>query len=322
MIAVNNINLKVPFNEKDQAKSLGARWNAEAKLWYVPQGVDATLFEKWLTSTPNFVPTQQATKHVAQTNVDTNTQFDDDIDAINAKLRDAYESNEEAFQYCMARRKHHNVYVIELSKEVLFEGKFKKCNPKYIAGKPCVYVGMTGLDPDVRFDKHKAGIQSNRYVMQYGLRLLPDLYEGFNPMTYDEAAAMEVEIGIDLRSAGFGVWQAQLAYGVIIANMNPSTSNSNAPEPLTSAQPSQPKNPLHGITLEAIVTVLVAHFGWDELAQRIPVNCFTHDPSIKSSLKFLRKTPWARVKVESLYSLMLRDNKRADDSVLSSNKSE
>ena len=104
--------------------------------------------------------------------------------------------------------------------------------------------------------------------------------------------------------------------------MNPSTSNSNAPEPLTSAQPSQPKNPLHGITLEAIVTVLVAHFGWDELAQRIPVNCFTHDPSIKSSLKFLRKTPWARVKVESLYSLMLRDNKRADDSVLSSNKSE
>ena len=108
----------------------------------------------------------------------------------------------------MARRKHHNVYVIELSKDVLFEGKFKKCNPNYITGKPCVYVGMTGLDPDVRFDKHKAGIQSNRYVMHYGLRLLPDLYEGFNPMTYDEAVAMEIEIGIDLRSAGFGVWQA------------------------------------------------------------------------------------------------------------------
>jgi hypothetical protein len=97
----------------------------------------------------------------------------------------------------MARRKHHNVYVIELSKDVLFEGKFKKCNPNYNTGKPCVYVGMTGLDPE-----------SNRYVMLYGLRLLPDLYEGFNPMTYDEAAAMEVEIGIDLRSAGFGVWQA------------------------------------------------------------------------------------------------------------------
>ena len=72
-------------------------------------------------------------------------------------------------------------------------------------------------------------------------------------------------------------------------------------------QPVQPKNPLHGTTLEAIVTALHAHFGWDELAQRIPVNCFTHDPSIKSSLKFLRKTPWARDKVESLYMFMLRD---------------
>ncbi len=108
----------------------------------------------------------------------------------------------------MPRRSHHNVYVIELSKDVLYEAKFKKCNPNYITGKPCVYVGMTGLDPDVRFDKHKAGIQSNRYVKQYGLRLLPDLYEGFNPLSYDEAVKLEIEIGIDLRSAGFGVWQA------------------------------------------------------------------------------------------------------------------
>lgn len=108
----------------------------------------------------------------------------------------------------MSRREHHSVYVIELSKDVLFEGKFKKCNPNYMIGKPCVYVGMTGVEPDVRFDKHKAGIQSNRYVKQYGLRLLPDLYEGFNPMTFDEACKMEIEIGIDLRSAGFGVWQA------------------------------------------------------------------------------------------------------------------
>ena len=108
----------------------------------------------------------------------------------------------------MARRKHHKVYVIELHKDVLFEAKFKKCNPNYTIGNPCVYVGMTGLDIDVRFDKHKAGIQSNRYALLYGLRLMPDLYEGFNPMTYDEAAAMEVEIGIDLRSTGFGVWQA------------------------------------------------------------------------------------------------------------------
>ena len=61
----------------------------------------------------------------------------------------------------MSRRIHYHVYVIELSKDVLFEGKFKNCNPGYMSGKPCVYVGMTGLDPDERFDKHKAGIQSN-----------------------------------------------------------------------------------------------------------------------------------------------------------------
>jgi hypothetical protein len=104
------------------------------------------------------------------------------------------------------RRDH--VYVVERHPDVLQEAKFRKCNPGYVKGKPCVYVGMTGLDPDVRFDKHKAGIQANRYVFKYGLRLLPDLYDGFNPMPYDEAAECEVEMGIDLRSAGFGVWQA------------------------------------------------------------------------------------------------------------------
>lgn len=108
----------------------------------------------------------------------------------------------------MVRRNHYSVYIVELAKDVLREGKFRKCNPGYISGRPCVYVGMTGLDPDVRFDKHKAGIQSNRYVQQYGLRLLPDLYEAFNPLSYDEARDKEVEISIDLRSAGFGVWQA------------------------------------------------------------------------------------------------------------------
>ena len=105
-------------------------------------------------------------------------------------------------------RPHHHVYVIELHPDVLLEAKFRRCNPGYVAGKPCVYVGMTGLDPDVRFDKHKAGIQSNSFVRKYGLHLLPDLYEGFNPMPYKEAQAREVEVGIDLRSAGFGVWQA------------------------------------------------------------------------------------------------------------------
>ncbi len=108
----------------------------------------------------------------------------------------------------MAKRNHYHVYVIELSKDVLYEGRFKKANPDYVAGKPCVYVGMTGLDPDVRFDKHKAGIQANRYVQQYGLRLLPKFYEMYNPMSYDEARDMEVELAIDFREAGFGVWQA------------------------------------------------------------------------------------------------------------------
>lgn len=64
---------------------------------------------------------------------------------------------------------------------------------------------------------------------------------------------------------------------------------------------SQSKDPLHGITLEKIVTELVARHGWAELGRRIEIRCFTHDPSIKSSLTFLRKTPWARKKVEDLY---------------------
>jgi len=63
----------------------------------------------------------------------------------------------------------------------------------------------------------------------------------------------------------------------------------------------QSKDPLHGITLEMILNQLVEQYGWVELAKRIPIRCFSHDPSIKSSLKFLRRTPWARKKVEELY---------------------
>ena len=65
--------------------------------------------------------------------------------------------------------------------------------------------------------------------------------------------------------------------------------------------PTQPNNPLHGKTLENILNELVAHYGWPELGRRIRINCFTADPSVSSSLKFLRKTPWARKKVEDLY---------------------
>ncbi|GCL66086.1 VF530 family protein [Pseudaquabacterium pictum] len=73
----------------------------------------------------------------------------------------------------------------------------------------------------------------------------------------------------------------------------------------------QPRNPLHGLTLEAIVTALVAHYGWPGLGERIALRCFTHEPSVNSSLKFLRKTPWAREKVESLYLFMLREQRRS-----------
>jgi uncharacterized protein (DUF2132 family) len=73
----------------------------------------------------------------------------------------------------------------------------------------------------------------------------------------------------------------------------------------------QPRNPLHGLTLEAMLTALVAHFGWPGLGDRIAVRCFLSDPSIKSSLAFLRRTPWAREKVESLYLFMLREQRRA-----------
>jgi uncharacterized protein (DUF2132 family) len=70
----------------------------------------------------------------------------------------------------------------------------------------------------------------------------------------------------------------------------------------------QPNNPLHGITLEMILSQLVEHYGWNEMGRMIDIRCFTHDPSIKSSLKFLRKTPWARTKVEDLYLKYVREN--------------
>tara|TARA_R110001583_G_scaffold51169_3_gene159855 strand:+ start:1405 stop:1653 length:249 start_codon:yes stop_codon:yes gene_type:complete len=63
----------------------------------------------------------------------------------------------------------------------------------------------------------------------------------------------------------------------------------------------QPRNPLHGVTLETIVNSLVDLYGWEELSTRIKIRCFSSDPSVKSSLKFLRKTPWARSEVEQLY---------------------
>jgi hypothetical protein len=76
--------------------------------------------------------------------------------------------------------------------------------------------------------------------------------------------------------------------------------------------PVGPKDPLHGITLETIVTELVAYYGWSALGEQIAIRCFTHDPSIASSLKFLRRTPWARAKVESLYLFVQRERARKE----------
>jgi uncharacterized protein (DUF2132 family) len=84
---------------------------------------------------------------------------------------------------------------------------------------------------------------------------------------------------------------------------------------LSPEAPAQPANPLHGVTLEAIVTALSTHYGWEGLGSRIAIRCFTSEPSVASSLKFLRRTPWAREKVEGLYLFMLREQRRAQPPV-------
>ena len=112
----------------------------------------------------------------------------------------------------MARKKkkkhHHNVYVIELDGRVLDHARFRDANPDRDMLKPCVYVGCTGLTPEQRFEKHKAGIRANSYVQHYGTRLLPGLYAYANPMPYNAARDMEVELAIALREQGYAVWQA------------------------------------------------------------------------------------------------------------------
>ena len=108
----------------------------------------------------------------------------------------------------MRRKHHHNVYVIELDPAILNIARFRNANPDRDLLKPCVYVGMTGLSPEERFAKHKAGIRANRYVQRFGLRLLPHLFAYANPMPYDAARDMEVELAIALQKEGYAVWQA------------------------------------------------------------------------------------------------------------------
>ena len=104
-------------------------------------------------------------------------------------------------------RYHHHVYVVELDPRVLDSARFRRANPNRDILKPCVYVGMTGLTPEERFAKHKAGIRANVFVQRYGVRLLPHLYAYANPMPYEAACEMEVELAIALRAEGYAVWQ-------------------------------------------------------------------------------------------------------------------
>lgn len=98
--------------------------------------------------------------------------------------------------------------MVELDPSVLNVRRFLKANPDRDITKPCVYVGMTGLTPEVRFARHKAGVKANHFVRQFGVRLLPGLYAYANPMPYEAAREMEVELAIALREQGYAVWQA------------------------------------------------------------------------------------------------------------------
>ena len=101
----------------------------------------------------------------------------------------------------------HNVYVVELDPAVLKVRVFRARNPDYRKGMPCVYVGMTGLPPGERFQNHKAGVKANRFVRHFGRGLLPELFEFLNPMPYEAAQQMEVELAEELRAQGYAVWQ-------------------------------------------------------------------------------------------------------------------
>jgi predicted GIY-YIG superfamily endonuclease len=103
--------------------------------------------------------------------------------------------------------KHHNVYVIQLNVEVLRERNFIEANPNINLLLPCFYVGMTGLSPEERFQNHQEGHRSSRFVSRYGLMLVPELFEKYNPMTYEDAVKMEKQLAEELRKKGHGVWQ-------------------------------------------------------------------------------------------------------------------
>ncbi len=101
----------------------------------------------------------------------------------------------------------HNVYVVELRRNVLEVKKFADKNPDCEPGMRCYYVGMTGLSPEQRFGNHKRGYKANRFVRDYGIGLRRDEYESYNPMSYEDACFMEVFLAEMLRAKGHAVWQ-------------------------------------------------------------------------------------------------------------------
>jgi predicted GIY-YIG superfamily endonuclease len=101
----------------------------------------------------------------------------------------------------------HSVYVVELDTRVLNHYSFRQANPVYTPGNPCVYVGLTGLEVEKRFENHKRGYQSNYFVSRYGERLLYSLFQELNPRRYEIAHATEFELARKLRLEGYGVWQ-------------------------------------------------------------------------------------------------------------------
>ena len=100
---------------------------------------------------------------------------------------------------------HHNVYIVLLDPAVGKNRKVRAANPKRDPKKACVYVGMTGLSPEERFANHKAGIKAAWVVKRFGLRLLPEFYAHLNPMPFDAAVQMEMDLAEDLRRLGYTV---------------------------------------------------------------------------------------------------------------------
>ncbi|MDB6111886.1 MAG: hypothetical protein JWR69_3636 [Pedosphaera sp.] len=103
------------------------------------------------------------------------------------------------------KRHHHNVYVILLAATAGRHPKIRAANPDRDPAKPCVYVGMTGLDPEERFKNHKRGYKAAGVVEKWGLRLMPELYKHLNPMPFEAAAQMEKDLAEDLRQQGYTV---------------------------------------------------------------------------------------------------------------------